>query len=319
MVVEAALVGGFPRPFSVGRLMSRYRDGKLNTEAYEKRLEAELINTLKKIERLNVSLVPFNLFLWDDLFEPFATHFEGVERGGLYRFFDNNFYYRIPVVKGKIKHNEATLTMLKIVRRIVRRNRMRVKIKAVIPGPYTFANMCENKYYQSKEELIIDIAEALGREAEVLKDSGASFIEIHEPLLVLGKVDMELFEKAYGRILSKLSRRLWLQTYFGSVSHLLEELSKLKPDVIGVDVVEAPEQFEKILDFEAEWGVGLGAVDSRSTKVESVRQLRMLVKKAADKFEKVYLTPNAMMDFIPVSIAYTKIRKMGLAVRRLLK
>jgi 5-methyltetrahydropteroyltriglutamate--homocysteine methyltransferase len=314
MVVEAALVGSFPRPFSVGRLMSRYRDGKIDPEAYEEKLEEELVNVLRKIADSNVFLVPFNMFLWDDLFEPFASSFDGIERGGLYRFLDNNFYYRAPVVKGRIKHRDATLTMLKTVKSIIRRNRIRIGIKAVIPGPYTFLKMCENKYYSSEEELVADIAGALGEEAQILKDSGVSFIEIHEPLLVSENLDKGLLEKAYETIVSKISRGLWLQTYFGPISRVLQELSKWRIDVIGIDVVEAPEQLEKILSFEEKWGIGLGAVNSRSTRIEKVGQLRMLVEKTAEKFKDVYLTPNAMMDFIPVSIAYVKIRRMGLVI-----
>jgi 5-methyltetrahydropteroyltriglutamate--homocysteine methyltransferase len=319
MVVEAALVGSFPRPFSVGRLMSRYRDGKIDPETYEEKLEEELVNVLRKIAVSNVSLVPFNMFLWDDLFEPFASSFDGIERGGLYRFLDNNFYYRTPVVKGRIKHKDATLTMLKSVKSIIRRSGIRVRIKAVIPGPYTFVKMCENKYYSSEEELVTDIAGALGEEARMLRDSGASFVEIHEPLLVSENLDKGLLDKAYETMGSKISRGLWLQTYFGPVSHVLEELSKWRIDVIGVDVAEAPEQLEKILSFKEKWGVGLGAINSRSTKIEKVKQLRMLVEKTAEKFKDVYLTPNAMMDFIPVSIAYAKIRRMSLVIRGLRK
>ncbi|MEM2089008.1 MAG: hypothetical protein QXF52_10135 [Thermoproteota archaeon] len=313
MIVQAALVGGFPRPFNIGRLMSRYRDGKLAPETYEKKIRRSLLKTIKRIADSNVSIIPFNMFLWDDIFEPFAGSFEGVERGGLYRFLDNNFYYRVPVVKGRIKHREATITQFKMVRSIIRENKLRLKIKAVIPGPYTFAKMCENKYYSSEDTFVTDVAEALGEETRMLEKLGARFIEIHEPLLASGNVSLELFKKGFETLASKVSSETWLQTYFGPVSELLEELSGLKIDVIGIDLVEAPNQFRAILGLKTKWGIGLGAVDSRSTRVENVRSLRMLVKKASENFSRVYLTPNAMMDFIPVSIAYAKIRKMGMA------
>lgn len=313
MIVQAALVGGFPRPFNIGRLMSRYRDGKLAPETYEKKIRRCLLKTIRRIVDSNVSVIPFNMFLWDDIFEPFAGSFEGVERGGLYRFLDNNFYYRVPVVKGRIKHREATITQFKMVRSIIRENKLRLKIKAVIPGPYTFAKMCENKYYSSEDTFVTDVAEALGEETRMLEKLGARFIEIHEPLLASGNVSLELFKKGFETLVSKVSSEVWLQTYFGPVSELLEELSGLKIDVLGVDLVEAPNQFGAILGLKAKWGIGLGAVDSRSTRVENVRSLGMLVKKAGENFSKIYLTPNAMMDFIPVSIAYAKIRKMGMA------
>ncbi|MEM2941007.1 MAG: hypothetical protein QW304_05600 [Thermoproteota archaeon] len=312
MIVQAALVGGFPRPFNIGRLMSRYRDGKLAPETYEKRIRTELLKTIRRIADSNVSMIPFNMFLWDDIFEPFAGTFGGIERGGLYRFLDNNFYYRVPLVKGKIHHKEATVTHFKMIKNIVRESKRRLKVNAVIPGPYTFVKMCENKYYPSEEALITDIAEALGEEVRLLEKLGAGFIEVHEPLLASGKVSIELFEKGFETLTSKVSSKIWLQTYFGPVSQL-EELSGLKIDVLGVDLVEAPNQFEAILGLRGKMGVGLGAVDSRSTRVETVRSLRMLVKRASENFSRVYLTPNAMMDFIPVSIAYAKIRRMGTA------
>jgi 5-methyltetrahydropteroyltriglutamate--homocysteine methyltransferase len=317
MIVQAALVGGFPRPFNTGRLMSRYRDGKLTQETYEKKIRIELLKTIRRIADSNVSIIPFNMFLWDDIFEPFASSFEGVERGGLYRFLDNNFYYRVPVVKGRIKHREATLTHLKMVKSIIKQNKLRLKIKAVIPGPYTFAKMCENKHYSSEDALVTDVAEALGEEARMLERLGAKFIEIHEPLLASGNVSMELFKKGFETLTSKVSSKTWLQTYFGSVSQLLEELTELKIDVLGVDLAEAPNQFEAISGLKIKRGIGLGAVDSRSTRVETVSSMRMLVKKAGKNFREIYLTPNAMMDFIPVSIAYAKIRRMGIAIRRL--
>jgi 5-methyltetrahydropteroyltriglutamate--homocysteine methyltransferase len=314
MVVQAALIGGFPRPFNIGRLMSRYRDGKLTSETYEKKIRVELFKTLRRIADSKVSIIPFNMFLWDDIFEPFASAFEGVERGGLYRFLDNNFYYRVPVVKGRIKHREATVTQFKMVKNIIRESKLRLKIKAVIPGPYTFVKMCENKYYSSEDTLVTDVAEALGEEARILEKLGARFIEIHEPLLASGNASLELFKKGFETLTSKVSSETWLQTYFGPVNQFLEELVELKIDVFGVDLVEAPNQFEAILGLRGKRGVGLGAVDSRSTRVETVRSLRMLVKRASENFSRVYLTPNAMMDFIPVSIAYAKIRRMGVAV-----
>lgn len=314
MLVQAALVGGFPRPFNTGRLMSRYRDGKLTPEAYEERIRAVLLKTVRRIVDSKVSIIPFNMFLWDDIFEPFAGSFEGVERGGLYRFLDNNFYYRVPVVKGRIKHEEATVAHLKMFKSIVRRGKLRLKIKAVIPGPYTFAKMCENKYYGSNEELVTDIGKALCEEARMLEELGAKFIEIHEPLLASKDVQIDLFMKGFEALTANLSAKIWLQTYFGSVSHLLEELAKLKIDVLGFDLVEASNQFESILGFEARWGLALGAVDSRSIRLEPVSKLRAIVKKAGEAFERIYLTPNAIMDFIPVSIAFAKLRKMGLAV-----
>ncbi|MEM3712786.1 MAG: hypothetical protein QXR97_04540 [Thermoproteota archaeon] len=315
MIAKAALVGSFPRPFKVGRLMNKYRDGKIDEETYEDKLDAELMKIIKKIS--NISMITDCMFLWDDLFEPFSNSFEGLERGGLYRFLDNNFYYRVPVVKGEIRHGDATLTSFEKVRSIVRELRVKLDIKAVLPGPYTFSKMCDNRHYSSIERLATDIAEALGDEARMLEKNGAKIIEVHEPLLTSEEMDKSLFFDSFKVFSSKFSAKIWLQTYFGSIKTDLKALSNLRINVLGIDMVEARDQFEKILGVEAEWELGLGALDSRSTKLESVSILRNLVEEVGEKFSRIYLTPNAMMDFIPVSVALAKIRKMNIALRGL--
>lgn len=312
MIVKAALVGSFPRPFKVGRLMSKYREGRIDEEAYEKSLDAELMKIIKKLS--DISMITDCMFLWDDLFEPFSNSFEGLEKGGLYRFLDNNFYYRVPVVNGEIRHRDATLTSFKKVRNIVRKMGLKLDIKAVLPGPYTFSKMCDNRHYSSLERLAIDIAEALGEEARILEKNGAKIIEVHEPLLTSEEVDTGLFINSFKVFSSKFSAKIWLQTYFGPIKTDLKALSDLKIDILGIDVVEAREQFEKVLILEAKWELGLGALDSRSTRLESVSILRSLIEKASERFNRIYLTPNAMMDFIPVSVAFAKIRKMSIAL-----
>ncbi|MGQ9479419.1 MAG: hypothetical protein ACUVQ0_05280 [Thermoproteota archaeon] len=316
MLVQAALVGSFPRPFKIGRLMNRYRDGKVDKNAYEEKLDSELERIISKIAEMNIPLILDSMFLWDDIFEPFASSFEGLERGGLYRFLDNNFYYRTPVVKGRIKHRDATSVYFKRIRRIVRRLRKNVTVKAVMPGPYTFLKMCENKYYSSKEELMMDVAESLGDEASMLEKLGTRIIEVHEPILSSVGVDKDIFIRCFEAFSSRFSAKIWLQTYFGRIG-MIEELSKLRIDVLGLDLVEAPDQLEGIMGLDSSLGIGLGAVDSRSTRIESVSRLRAVIRRVADRFEKIYLTPNAMMDFIPVSVAFVKLRRMGLAVRRI--
>ncbi len=315
MRIEAALVGGLPRPYRIGRLMSKYRDGKVDEETYMSRLRKELVKALRRVERYGVTIVVNSMFLWDDLFQPFAEAFEGVERGGLYRFLDNNFYYRVPIIKGPIRHRPASLSHFKLVKGLVEEAGLNLSIKAVIPGPYTFTLMSENRFYNSARELALELAEALGKEARLLGEAGAEFVEVHEPLLTLQGVQVDLFKHAYERLSSKVSAGLWLQTYFGPLEHVLEELEGLRIDVLGVDAVEAPKQLEGILGFDAGWGLAIGAVDSRNTRVERVGELRRLVQMAAERFDRVFLTPNSMMDFIPVQVAFRKLRVLGMAVR----
>ncbi len=45
-------------------------------------------------------MITDGLYRWDDIFNPFIRFIEGVEVNGLFKFYENNFFYRSPVVRG---------------------------------------------------------------------------------------------------------------------------------------------------------------------------------------------------------------------------
>jgi methionine synthase II (cobalamin-independent) len=59
--------------------------------------------------RAGLDIVTDGQVRWYDPFSHLARHCEGIQINGLLRYFDTNFYFRQPVVSGRIRRREPVL------------------------------------------------------------------------------------------------------------------------------------------------------------------------------------------------------------------
>jgi Cobalamin-independent synthase, N-terminal domain. len=98
-----------------------------------------------------------------------------------------------------------------------------------LKGNTTFEH-CLNKL----ANIYIDILDKFQQE-------GIKYLQIDEPILVtdLTEYEIELFKNVYDKILNKkYSFKTLLQTYFGDIRDIYENLQDLKFNGIGLDFVE---------------------------------------------------------------------------------
>ncbi len=310
--IKPALIGGLPRPFKFSRILVKMNEGKIEKNKFEEIYNDYLKKVMLRLKNIGISNIVHGLYLWDDLFSPFSSSMSGVKQGPLFRFFDNNFYYRIPVIENQIKlENPVTVNWYKDNAKIA--NEFRLNVHAMIPGPVTFALMSENKYYTSIKSLIMDLASALSTEISSLVKEGAKIIELHEPYLikVTDTPTLEIFREALSVLKNGLDITLWVQTYFGPAFHLLS--FKNSYDVLGLDFTSIEEPLTNLKKFDIkDLSLAVGLVDSRNTRMERIKVIRSLVKELSRmKPNTLFITPSSMMDFIPESVAFKKLRVLS--------
>ena len=118
---------------------------------------------------------------WYDPISHLARHCEGIQINGLLRYFDTNFYFRQPVVSGRIRRREPVLRReFEVARAATDR-----VVKPVIPGPYSLAcgSILEGGY-RDRRELARAYAEVLAHEVADLVHAGAALIQVDEPYLL---------------------------------------------------------------------------------------------------------------------------------------
>ena len=190
-------------------------------------------------------------------------------------------------------------------------------VKAVLPGPYTFAVVSEDRHYKKLRPFALKLAEILNEEARALAAAGAPFIQFDEPAIGFGASDTKLAIEALGIAAAGVKTKTALVTYFGSLNGALEPLMKSSVDVIGIDVVSDPKTLAALKRVKITKELALGCLDARNTKLESVGELHALfnvVRKAVPP-DRLYVNPNCGLEFLPHTQALAKVQRLVEAAR----
>ena len=162
------------------------------------------------------------------------------------KWFNTNYHYLVPEIDD---NTTIALTGSKPLDEFVEAKESGVDTKVALVGPFTFLKLA--KFTGSKK--ISDVYAVLTAEyiklISLLTSVGAKTIEFDEPYLVrdLSGEDIDLFKEIYSLILSnKNGAKILLQTYFGDIRDIYNEVVALDFDLIGLDFVEGRKTLELV-------------------------------------------------------------------------
>ncbi len=162
------------------------------------------------------------------------------------KWFNTNYHYLVPEIDDD---TNIALTGSKPLDEFVEAKESGVDTKVALVGPFTFLKLA--KFTGSKK--ISDVYAVLTAEyiklVSLLTSVGAKTIEFDEPYLVrdLSGEDIDLFKEIYSLILAnKNGAKILLQTYFGDIRDIYNELVSLDFDLIGLDFVEGRKTLELV-------------------------------------------------------------------------
>ena len=156
----------------------------------------------------------------------------------LKKWFNTNYHYLVPEIDDD---TNIALTGTKPVDEFVEAKEFGIDTKPALIGPFTFLKLA--RFTGSKK--ISDVSSVLTAEyiklVSVLAEKGATLIEFDEPYLVrdLGAEDIALFKEIYSSILSNRNGvKVLLQTYFGDIRDIYNDVISLDFDAVGLDLIE---------------------------------------------------------------------------------
>jgi len=256
---------------------------------------------------------------WYDPISHLAGKLNGVEVGGLLRFFDTNCYFRQPVVKADLsRKNGLILSDYQFAQSVSPK-----PVKPVLTGPYTLArhSIAEHAPYQELGALTQAYAEVLAGEIEALAAAGAEVIQLDEPAILKHRVDFPMLQRTV-MIMNKRKgkARLALHLYFGDALPLYERLQGLPVDILGLDFTYNPHLVDRVIALGAEKPLALGLIDGRNTRLENpqevARQLDRILLRV--KYGVCYLNPSCGLEYLPRDRALAKLKLLA-QVRALVK
>lgn len=162
------------------------------------------------------------------------------------KWFNTNYHYIVPEI------DDDTVIELKgnkPVEEFLEAKALGIDTKVDLIGPFTFLKLA--RYTGAKK--VSDYAPALTASyiklLEKLAAKGADKVQFDEPYLVrdLGSSDIALFEEIYKSILSKKGTlSILLQTYFGDIRDIYNNVTALDFDAVGIDFVEGRKSLELV-------------------------------------------------------------------------
>jgi 5-methyltetrahydropteroyltriglutamate--homocysteine methyltransferase len=322
MAIRTTGVGSYPKPpdegqpFVLRTTLHKLERGEATVDDLTAAQDDLVRTIIKEQEEAGIDIVTDGHARWEDILTPFARHIGGFEIGGLLRWFDNNVYFRRPIATGKIDwRGPSTVDHFRFAQ-----NATELTVKAVIPGPITFAHMSIDEYYADHEKYVEALAKVLAQEAFELEAAGAKLIQIDEPSLLDAPEDIELAKRVIGIITNELrgdETKTILATYFGDAKRLGTELFDIPVDGFGFDLISGPENRNLIEQAPSGKLVQAGIIDARNTKLENVDDLRSQVEQLASTVgeDNLLLSPSAGLEFLPREKARAKLQLLGEAAK----
>ena len=319
------LVGNYPKVAERG--YSTKLIGTITKWQRKELTDAQLEETCREItkavireqEQAGLDLLTDGQIRWEDLVTPIARALGGFEINGLSRWFNNNVYYRRPILhKAPVWKGPILAEQYRFAKRAATK-----PVKAVLPGPYTFALVSEDRFYKKLRPFALKMAEILNQEAKALAAAGAALIQFDEPAIGFGplpgagKTDIKLAIEALNLAARNVGAKTAVVTYFGALNGSLSALMRSAVDVVGVDVVSEPKTLNVLKRTRITKELAVGCLDGRNTKLESVAQLHAIFR-AVNKLAPrggLYVSPNCGLEFLPHTQALAKVKRLVEAAR----
>ena len=315
--MKTTVIGAYPKNSDerqdLRRALHRADRGELDDAGLATVFDETTTWAIAEIESAGVDVINDGQVRWDDLLAPFAKAWRNCERGPLERFYDNNTYFRQPIISGPIETDGRTLVRdFKLAKASAKRD-----VKAAICGPLTFATLtAQDRQYKTLEARTLAVADALAAELRGLRSAGATLVDVEEPALAAHPEHVALARAAFDR-LSQPGIQLALQPYFFAVDRIVDHLAQFPVAQVGIDVRSRDTNVLDRLAVFTGKTVVLGIVDARNTRLESPRELGKLIEKTLGTLsaDRAWFAPTTGLEYLPHDVAVRKLRALTEAAR----
>ncbi len=195
--------------------------------------------------------------------------------------------------------------------------------KVCITGPHMLAKRATNEYYPSDKELIADLTEILRAELQGLVAAGCTFIQIDEPIWVGYPKDMPWLVEMFNRLIDGVDAKIALHVCYGN--YQLKKLFKgqyreLFPAILDARADQISMEFavsdgvglELFQEFPTDKEVVVGVIDVKDDAVETPDVVAERIRQALRSIpaERMYVSPDCGMKFMPRDRAFAKLKAM---------
>ena len=157
------------------------------------------------------------------------------------KWFNTNYHYIVPEVEDDTR---ITLAGDKLWKEYEEAKALGIGTKPVVTGAYTMLKLCRYTGEKTAEDFVDAITGAYRALIQKSEEKQIAWLQFDEPALVrdMTEEDVKLFHQIYDALLPEAKQcKILLQTYFGDVRDIYQDLIKMPFSGIGLDFIEGKE------------------------------------------------------------------------------
>ena len=222
------------------------------------------------------------------------------------KWFNTNYHYIVPEVEDD---TVIQLSGNKLVDEYAEAKALGIETKPVVIGAYTMLRLCRFTGKKPALDYVEDIISAYQNLVKKCEENQIAWVQFDEPALVwdMEESDIALFHKIYDGILScKKHSHILLQTYFGDVRDIYQDLIQMPFDGIGLDFIEGIETLNLVntYGFPQDKQLFAGLVNGKNIWKNCFDKTLKVLQTLNDKKIKAVLSTSCSLLHVPYTLKH---------------
>ena len=222
------------------------------------------------------------------------------------KWFNTNYHYIVPEVEDD---TVIQLSGNKLVDEYAEAKALGIETKPVVIGAYTMLRLCRFTGKKTALDYVEDIISAYQNLVKKCEENQIAWVQFDEPALVwdMEESDIALFHKIYDGILScKKHSHILLQTYFGDVRDIYQDLIQMPFDGIGLDFIEGKETLNLVntYGFPQDKQLFAGLVNGKNIWKNCFDKTLKVLQTLNDKKIKAVLSTSCSLLHVPYTLKH---------------
>lgn len=322
-LLPTTVIGSYSFPLWLDKVRELGKQGILTPEQIEEAHDNAVKSAIKDQEMAGVDIITDGELRRETMVNFFSMRIHGFDMSGKLKSIGNldpNIQMLDPIVRDKVRR-KGSLGMGKHLAFLNQHTTHRTKV--CVTGPQMLAKRATNEYYNTDKELIFDLTDILNIELKSIVAAGCDFIQIDEPVWVGYPQDMPWLVESFNKLVDGVNAKIALHVCYGN--YQLKKLFKGQYAELFPAILET-KSHQLSLEFAVSDGVGLelfkqyktdkeivvGVIDVKDESIETPEVVAKRIRQALEYIpaEKLYLSPDCGMKFMPRQRAFGKLKAM---------
>jgi len=323
-LIPTTVVGSYSLPKWLEIVRDEYQKGRLTQAEYHEAHDNAVKSCIKDHEIAGVDIITDGELRRETMVYFFSKRIDGFDMeharmkaiGNL----DPSIQMPDPVITGPIRR-KGGLGMANHFR-FLKENTI-AHPKLTCTGPQMLVKRATNEFYKDEKEAVFDAARVLNAELKECVSAGCDYIQIDEPVWVGYPKDIEWLVQAFNQLVDGVEAKLALHICYGN--YQLQRLFKGQYDELFPQILKI-NAHQLSMEFAVSDGVALdlfkryptnkeivvGVIDVKDERVETPEVVALRIHRALEYIpvERLYVSPDCGMKFMPRDRAFAKLKAM---------